>query len=93
MIHFDAAGTLIKPGVLGRLLRAFMGFLCLSLVWHLSTESWVADLQSPAWWPFPVRGEVYSGLPALRPSGLPSAVHNLSRRFCLPKLWCPSHGG
>jgi len=30
----------------------------------------------------------YSGHPALRPSGLPSAVQNRSRRFCLPARQC-----
>jgi hypothetical protein len=34
----------------------------------------------------------YSGHPALRPSGQPSAVQNRSRRFCLPELRRPANG-
>ncbi|MDP6095392.1 MAG: hypothetical protein QGG67_05295 [Gammaproteobacteria bacterium] len=44
-IHYDPAGTLVRPGQIGRLLRLSLGFLCLMIVWDIFTA---ADVSEPS---------------------------------------------
>lgn len=48
--RFDRAGTLARPGPIGRLVRVVLGLLCLWLVWQLGTRSGVPDLYNPSFW-------------------------------------------
>ena len=49
-IRYELPGTLIRPRTIGRLVRLFMGCLCLWVTWELATKSVVADLSDPSWW-------------------------------------------
>ena len=49
-IHYDPAGTLVRPGQIGRLLRLLLGFLCLSIVWDIFTGADVSEASSVSWW-------------------------------------------
>lgn len=64
-----------------------------AVVWN---TGFCASAASPAilrsWSPSVANVGGYSGLPALRPSGRPSAVQNRSRRFCLSQLRRKAYG-
>jgi len=49
-IHYDPAGTLIKPGVIGRSVRLILGILCTMLAWDVATASSPDLAASVSWW-------------------------------------------
>ena len=49
-IHYDPAGTLIKPGVIGRSVRLVLGILCIMLAWDVATASSPDMAASASWW-------------------------------------------
>jgi hypothetical protein len=53
---YDAPGTLVKPGLIGRLVRLFLGLLCLWTAWGIGVQPSVADLTSAGWWMLVVIG-------------------------------------
>ena len=50
VFRFDDAGTLPKPGPIGRLVRLGMGLLCGGWTWRLAWHSGLGDLALPAYW-------------------------------------------
>jgi hypothetical protein len=53
---YDVPGTLVKPGLIGRLIRLFLGLLCLWTAWGVGVQPSVADLTSAGWWMLVVIG-------------------------------------
>ena len=49
-IHYSKPGTLLRPKIIGRLLRLFLGILCLSVTWDLVSNSSISDLNNPSLW-------------------------------------------
>ena len=49
-IRYSPAGTLPKPGVVGRVVRGLLGILCLSLVADVMQASSPAVLGQSGWW-------------------------------------------
>lgn len=50
VFRFDAPGTLLRPGPIGRLVRLGMGALCSWWVWRLGWHSDASDLAVPGYW-------------------------------------------
>lgn len=50
VFRFDRAGSLERPGPMGRTVRLVLGLACLWVVWQLVTRSGLPDLVNPSFW-------------------------------------------
>jgi len=49
-IQYQQPGTLLRPKIIGRVVRLLLGILCLYVVSEVGLNSSVSDLLNPSWW-------------------------------------------